>query len=117
MARQFSEVLNLLKNSNALFGSIAKSRTAKIVRTILDTVAEVPDSVDIQVDLCRDIIEWCKTEKRTFLRQRVESKVSLFQFLLCVLSLLCVDWMRHTYVCSLPCCCGRGESPLRRLLS
>lgn len=79
-SRQFPEVMNLLKSSNALFSSIAKSRTAKIVRGIMDTVALVPDSVDIQVELCRDVIEWCKAEKRTFLRQRVEAKVWLCPF-------------------------------------
>lgn len=74
-SRQFAEVVSLLKSSNSLFSSIAKSRTAKIVRNILDIVAEVPDSIDIQVELCKDVIEWCKAEKRTFLRQRVEAKV------------------------------------------
>ncbi|CAM9140916.1 unnamed protein product, partial [Ectocarpus fasciculatus] len=79
-SRQFPEVMNLLKSSNALFSSIAKSRTAKIVRGIMDTVALVPDSVDIQVELCRDVIEWCKAEKRTFLRQRVEAKLAVLMW-------------------------------------
>jgi 26S proteasome regulatory subunit N6 len=68
--------MNLLRESNALFSSLPKSRTAKIVRSIIDTVGKVPDSTDIEVELCRDVVEWCKNEKRTFLRQRVEARVS-----------------------------------------
>ena len=53
-----------------------KVSTAKIVRLILNIVDTVPDSLDIQVSLCRDVVEWCKAEKRTFLRQRIEAKLA-----------------------------------------
>jgi hypothetical protein len=34
------------------------------------------DSLDVQVNLCEDVISWCKLEKRTFLRQRIEAKLA-----------------------------------------
>lgn len=68
--------MDLLKSNNSFFGSIPKARTAKIVRSVLDIVSSVPDSIELQIALCRDIIGWCVSEKRTFLRQRVEGKVS-----------------------------------------
>ncbi len=77
-ARQFENILSLLKTSgNELFALIPKARTAKIVRNILELVAalQVPDSLDIQVRLCRDVVDWCVLEKRTFLKQRIEAKV------------------------------------------
>jgi 26S proteasome regulatory subunit N6 len=73
--KQFSEVVLLLKNNNDFFGTIPKARTAKIVRNMLNIVASVPDSLLIQIELCQDVIAWCKVEKRTFLRQRIEAKV------------------------------------------
>lgn len=76
-SRSFSDIMNLLRNNNSFFGAVPKSRTAKIVRNVLDIVGSVPESVDIQIDLCRDVIEWCKAEKRTFLRQRVEAKLAV----------------------------------------
>lgn len=89
-----SDVMNLLKSNNELFSVIPKAKTAKIVRNILNLVASIPDSLNIQTQLCKDVIEWCKLEKRTFLKQRVEAKVSQFvyiylyksmhSFLLCV---------------------------------
>ncbi len=75
--KEFTNIMNILKNNNSFFAQIPKARTAKIVRNVLDIVASVPDSLNIQVSLCRDVIEWCVVEKRTFLRQRIESKVLL----------------------------------------
>jgi hypothetical protein len=75
-AKDFDAVLGVLRNNNEFFGVIPKARTAKIVRNILEIVAKVPDSLSVQIRLCRDVVEWCKAEKRTFLRQRIEAKVS-----------------------------------------
>ena len=64
-SKQFSEVVKLLKDNNDFFGGIPKARTAKIVRSIIDIVATIPDSLDIQITLCKEVVEWCKLEKRT----------------------------------------------------
>ena len=75
-AKLFDDVMRLLQSNSDFFGVIPKARTAKIVRNILNIVASVPDSLDIQTRLCRDVVEWCKHEKRTFLRQRIEAKLA-----------------------------------------
>eukprot|EP01038_Epipyxis_sp_PR26KG_P005073 gene5073-7079_t len=75
-SKLFDEVISLLKNSNDFFAFIPKAKTAKIVRNILNIVATIPDSIEIQVRLCKDVVEWCKAEKRTFLRQRIEAKLA-----------------------------------------
>ena len=75
-SRMFDNVMNILKSNNNFFGEIAKAKTAKIVRNILNIVADVPDSLDVQVSLCYDVVAWCKAEKRTFLRQRIEAKLA-----------------------------------------
>ena len=76
--KQFDQLIELLKTYAELFNSLPKAKTAKIVRTMLDIVGEVKDenSIDTQIQLCHDIITWCINEKRTFLRQRIESKLS-----------------------------------------
>lgn len=72
----FDDVMTLLKNNNAFFTQIPKAKTAKIVRSIIDIVSKTPDSLDIQLSLCENVIEWCVAEKRTFLRHRIESKLA-----------------------------------------
>lgn len=58
------------------FAVIPKARTAKIVRAILDALGRVPGSTDAQVALCTETVEWCKAEKRSFLRLRVQLKLT-----------------------------------------
>ena len=64
------------QNCSELFAVIPKAKTAKIVRSILGIVSLVPESLSIQIELCNDVIAWCVLEKRTFLRQRIEAKLS-----------------------------------------
>eukprot|EP00428_Durinskia_dybowskii_P066765 CAMPEP_0170383608 /NCGR_PEP_ID=MMETSP0117_2-20130122/15562_1 /TAXON_ID=400756 /ORGANISM="Durinskia baltica, Strain CSIRO CS-38" /LENGTH=439 /DNA_ID=CAMNT_0010639315 /DNA_START=41 /DNA_END=1360 /DNA_ORIENTATION=+ len=74
--KQFAEVMALLKSNNELFSLIPKAKTAKIVRNILNIVGSIPDSLEIQISLSRDVVQWCIAEKRTFLRQRIEAKLA-----------------------------------------
>lgn len=79
----FNDIMQLLKSNNNFFSQIPKARTAKIVRSVLDIASDVPDSVDQQVVLSKDVVSWCVAEKRTFLRQRIEGKVRRAMLLLC----------------------------------
>lgn len=67
---------DLLTNIRPFLGSIPKARTAKIVRTLINLVGETGQGDDQLVALCLKSIEWCKEEKRTFLRQRIESRLA-----------------------------------------
>ncbi len=74
------EVVELSKEVRPFYTTIPKAKTAKIVRGLLDTVARGGSvSIDVQRTLYNDTIEWCRSEKRTFLRQRIEGRLaSLF---------------------------------------
>ena len=73
---QIVKLQQLLEEIRPLFNALPKAKTAKIVRTLIDLMANVPGSEQLQVQVCRDSIQWCTVEKRAFLRQRVQSKLA-----------------------------------------
>merc|ERR1712039_906541 len=70
------EISALTKELRPMLADLPKAKTAKIVRSLIDLLAKTPDSMYLQIDMCKDCIEWCKGEKRTFLRQRVETRLA-----------------------------------------
>lgn len=65
---------SLLKELRPLFSEVSKAKAAKLVRTLIDTVSSIPDSIDLQVAICKESIDWTIEEKRTFLRHRLQTK-------------------------------------------
>lgn len=58
------------------FDYFPKAKTAKIVKTILELFEDIPNTMDKQISICKESIEWSKKEKRTFLRQRIETRLA-----------------------------------------
>lgn len=75
-AGQTEKCVALMTEVRPFFETIAKSKTAKIVRSLVDSVALIPGTVDVQAELCRECIAWCKQERRNFLRQRLETRLA-----------------------------------------
>ena len=73
---QAEEIVALLRNLRSFFASIPKAKTAKIVRCLIDSVAIIKGKEELQQEIIEESITWCKEEKRTFLRQRLESKLA-----------------------------------------
>lgn len=99
-----SSLRKLLTDLRPLFALIPKAKTAKIVRVVIDTIAKVPNSTAVQVwgafwtcslpitnetpsfrsatkiylqlEVCKEQVQWAQTEKRTFLRQRIEVRLA-----------------------------------------
>lgn len=77
------EVVTLLTGATCapFFTNVTKAKTAKVVRAVLDICCSLsPNRLDMQAQICRNIIAWCRSEKRTFLRQRVEAKLAAVLF-------------------------------------
>ncbi|XP_020579193.1 26S proteasome non-ATPase regulatory subunit 11 homolog isoform X3 [Phalaenopsis equestris] len=74
--KKAEELRSLLTQLRPFFSVIPKAKTAKIVRGIIDAVAKIPGTRDLQISLCKEMVEWTRSEKRTFLRQRVEARLA-----------------------------------------
>lgn len=72
-AQGLRELLHALRD---LFQCIPKAKTAKIVRGIIDGIGKIPNSTDTLVEVCQEQAAWATSEKRTFLRQRIDIKLS-----------------------------------------
>ena len=68
-------VRQLLADLRPTFSSIPKAKTAKMVRQLLDSLASIPDTTQMQLELCKEQSEWAKSERRTFLRQRIDTRL------------------------------------------
>ncbi|CBI35051.3 unnamed protein product, partial [Vitis vinifera] len=51
------DLRNLLTQLRPFFSLIPKAKTAKIVRGVIDAVAKIPDTSDLQISLCKDMVE------------------------------------------------------------
>eukprot|EP01062_Namystynia_karyoxenos_P074244 TRINITY_DN71110_c0_g1_i1.p1 TRINITY_DN71110_c0_g1~~TRINITY_DN71110_c0_g1_i1.p1 ORF type:complete len:484 (+),score=240.04 TRINITY_DN71110_c0_g1_i1:97-1548(+) len=74
------EVKKLLDTCRSFFKIIAKSKTAKIVRKLFDYVARAGCDVQEEIELVEELIAWCRQEKRTFMRQRLQLRLAALRF-------------------------------------
>jgi 26S proteasome regulatory subunit N6 len=74
--KQGEKLIELLRSIRPRFAKMPKSKTAKMVRMVIDELGRVPDSTVLQINLCKEYIDWCIVEKRTFLRQRIQARLA-----------------------------------------
>ncbi|KAL0485869.1 26S proteasome subunit Rpn6 [Acrasis kona] len=74
--KRSQDLSKLNESVRPLFKDLPKAKTAKIVRTIIEHIGNIPNTLDSQIEICKESIEWATREKRTFLRQRIESRLA-----------------------------------------
>ncbi|ERF71778.1 26S proteasome regulatory subunit rpn6 [Endocarpon pusillum Z07020] len=77
--KKADELAELIKSSRLTLSSFAKAKTAKLVRQLLDFFGDIPNSLETQISVTKSCIDWAISEKRSFLRQNLETRlVSLY---------------------------------------
>lgn len=74
------ELADLIKVARPFLNLISKAKAAKLVRSLVDLFLDLEAGTGIEVQLCKECIEWAKQEKRTFLRQSLESRLIALYF-------------------------------------
>ncbi|XP_069111547.1 26S proteasome non-ATPase regulatory subunit 11-like [Argopecten irradians] len=77
--KQAEELAGLVKFTRPFLGLVSKAKAAKLVRGLVDLFLDMEAGTGKEVELCKECINWAKDEKRTFLRQALESRlISLY---------------------------------------
>lgn len=66
----------LLEESRSVLGQFAKSKTAKIVKSLVELFDSIPDSIDAQIKAINESIDWAIENKLSFLRQQLQLRLS-----------------------------------------
>ncbi len=66
----------LFSELRPMLAKAPKAKTAKIVRGLIEIMGRIRGHDAMQVELCREHVEWARAERRTFLRHRVELRLA-----------------------------------------
>ncbi|KAJ3063454.1 26S proteasome regulatory subunit rpn6 [Podochytrium sp. JEL0797] len=66
----------LVTGSRPLLLDMAKAKAARVVKTLIDLFSPIPGTLDIQVKVCKDFIDWSVQEKRVYLKQSLETRLA-----------------------------------------
>ncbi|ORZ21440.1 PCI domain-domain-containing protein [Absidia repens] len=69
------DLANIIRSSHDFMASIAKAKTAKLIRSLIDMFNEIPDCLPLQITVCKENIDWANKDKRIFLKQSLETRL------------------------------------------
>ncbi|GAA5855347.1 hypothetical protein JCM8547_009043 [Rhodosporidiobolus lusitaniae] len=73
--RNAQALASVVRDSRPLVEHLAKAKTAKLIRTLLDYFTSIPGSLPVQIEATKESAEWAKGEKRIFLKQNLEVRL------------------------------------------
>ncbi|KAI0982543.1 hypothetical protein GJ496_000339 [Pomphorhynchus laevis] len=75
-SRSSDELLDLIKTSIVHFLSkIGKARASNIVRTLMDCFLDIRSGTNLEIDVCKDNIDWAECKQRSFLCQTLQVRL------------------------------------------
>ncbi|VEU20947.1 DEKNAAC101823 [Brettanomyces naardenensis] len=73
------KLLELLRRAREIMrNTFAKSKTAKVIKTLIDLVETIgtDNAIDLSIQVTKECIDWAVEEKRTFLRQSLQVRLA-----------------------------------------
>lgn len=76
-----AKLRDFIPQSTEYMMQFAKSKTAKVLKALIEDFKKVPDSYDDQIYVCQKSIEFAKKEKRVFLQHSLSIKLATLYYL------------------------------------
>lgn len=76
-----TKLRDFIPQSTEYMIQFAKSKTAKVLKALIEDFEKVPDSYDDQIYVCQKSIEFAKKEKRVFLQHSLSIKLATLYYL------------------------------------
>jgi len=71
----------LITQVRPILKNMSKAKAAKVVRKLVELYLDMDQTTnELAVKLCQECIQWAKEEKRTFLRQALEARLTALHF-------------------------------------
>lgn len=74
--KQAQSLKKLITDSRNILGNFPKSKTAKIVKSLIENFDTIPDTIDLHIESTRESIDWAVESKLSFLRQTLQLKLA-----------------------------------------
>lgn len=72
---EISKLEELVKTARDVTSTYAKSKSAKILKALIDYMSKIPNTQDQQVNTIKECIDWAVASNRGFLRQSLQIKL------------------------------------------
>ncbi|SCU89748.1 LAME_0E05292g1_1 [Lachancea meyersii CBS 8951] len=81
LSKQSEKLAKFIPEARDIMMQYAKSKTAKVLKTLIDQFEHIPDSLDTQISVCIDCIEFATREKRAFLKHALSIRLATLYLL------------------------------------
>jgi 26S proteasome regulatory subunit N6 len=66
----------LVVSIKSILNDFPKAKAAKILKILIELNENNSQTRDLSIRLCQYLIDWCNSEKRTYLKHRIEIKLA-----------------------------------------
>ncbi|CAR24210.1 PCI domain-containing protein [Lachancea thermotolerans] len=80
LSNQPDKLAEFIPHARELMMQYAKSKTAKVLKTLIDQFDKIPNSLDKQIEVCKESIEFATKEKRVFLKHSLSIRLATLYF-------------------------------------
>ncbi|AET40352.1 proteasome regulatory particle lid subunit RPN6 Ecym_5616 [Eremothecium cymbalariae DBVPG len=80
LSHQSDKLAEFIPKSREFMMQFAKSKTAKVLKTLIDHFELIPNTLHRQIEVCKESIEFAQAEKRVFLKHSLSVRLATLYY-------------------------------------